>query len=159
MPKRPPARPATAVGTGRPRQRRPASSRIDLQVSEGTTRERHIVDPRQIGHLRPQHVYGGFVEHLGRCIYGGILMRGHRSATSVVSAPTCWTCQTDEDKRSALAWRELRLELPLAATGWPKGRPPTRAEIAWGGLESNRFGTNEFIELLPPVLGQNPISA
>jgi len=105
------------------------------------------VDPRkQLGHL-DRHVFGGFVEHLGRCIYGGIYDEG--------------SCLSD---RRGFRQDVLELLKPLRVSQlrWPggnfvsnyhwadgigpKGSRPSRPEIAWGGAEPNRFGTAEFLD-------------
>ena len=36
-----------------------------------------------------EHIYGGFIEHLGRAVYGGIYQPDHPSADATVSGPTC----------------------------------------------------------------------
>ena len=107
---------------------------------------RIAVDPgRPIGHL-DRNVFGGFIEHLGRCIYGGIYDEGAAVA--------------DERgfRKDVLALlRELRMGVLRWPGGnfvsnyhWadgigPKDTRPRRPELAWGGEESNRFGTGEFL--------------
>ena len=92
-------------------------------------------------------IFGGFVEHLGRCIYGGIFDEGsplsdeHGYRTDVLDL-------LKEMRISVLRWPGGNF---VSNYHWrdgvgPRDGRPTRAEIAWGGLESNRFGTNEFIE-------------
>ena len=107
---------------------------------------RIAVDPgRAIGHL-DRNVFGGFIEHLGRCIYGGIYDEGAAVA--------------DERgfRKDVLA---LLRELRMGVLRWPGGNfvsnyhwadgigprdaRPRRPELAWGGEESNRFGTDEFL--------------
>ncbi len=104
------------------------------------------VDPeRSIGAVDPG-IYGGFIEHLGRCIYGGIF--DEQSALS------------DEHgfRRDVLeAIRELDMPVlrwpgGLFASGYhwvdgigPKDSRPRRLELAWRAEEPNRFGTDEFI--------------
>ena len=36
-------------------------------------------------------LFGSFIEHLGRAVYGGIYEPATRRATRMVSAPTYWT--------------------------------------------------------------------
>ncbi|MEI2999964.1 MAG: hypothetical protein V8T86_03535 [Victivallis sp.] len=36
-----------------------------------------------------ERIYGGFIEHLGRAVYGGIISRTTRPPTRTVSGPTC----------------------------------------------------------------------
>jgi alpha-N-arabinofuranosidase len=104
------------------------------------------VDPgRQLGVL-DRKVFGGFVEHLGRCVYGGIF-----EEDSVLS---------DADGFRGDVLNLLR-DLRLGVLRWPGGNfvsnyhwvdgigprdaRPRRPELAWGGEDSNRFGTDEFL--------------
>jgi alpha-L-arabinofuranosidase len=107
---------------------------------------RIAVDPgRLIGRL-DRRVFGGFVEHLGRCIYGGIFDEGSALADA------------RGFRRDVLGLlRELRLGVLRWPGGnfasnyhWadgigPKDARPRRPNLAWGGEESNRFGTDEFL--------------
>jgi alpha-N-arabinofuranosidase len=107
---------------------------------------RIVVDPdRQLGEL-DRNVFGGFVEHLGRCIYGGLYDEG-----SPLADPRGF--RTDV--------LDLLRELRMGVLRWPGGNfvsnyhwtdgigpqpaRPRRPELAWGGEESNRFGTDEFL--------------
>jgi alpha-L-arabinofuranosidase len=108
---------------------------------------RIVVDPaRQIGVL-DRKVFGGFVEHLGRCIYGGLYAEGSPLADS------------RGFRRDVLGLlRELRMGVLRWPGGnfvsnyhWadgigPKDSRPRRPELAWGGEESNRFGTDEYLQ-------------
>jgi alpha-L-arabinofuranosidase len=107
---------------------------------------RIAVDPaRPVGHL-DRNVFGGFIEHLGRCIYGGIYDEG---------SPLSDQRGFRQDVLGLL--RELRMGVLRYPGGnfvsnyhWqdgigPKDSRPRRPELAWGGEESNRFGTDEFI--------------
>jgi len=100
---------------------------------------------RRLGAIDPK-LYGMFIEHLGRCIYGGIYEAG--------------SSFSDEHgfRRDVLnAARRLRLPLLRWPGGnfvsgyhWldgvgPKERRPVRAELAWNAIESNQIGTNEFV--------------
>jgi alpha-N-arabinofuranosidase len=104
------------------------------------------VDPgRAIGHLN-RHVFGGFIEHLGRCIYGGVYDEGSPLADA------------RGFRKDVLA---LIRDLRLGVLRWPGGNfvsnyhwedgvgpadaRPRRPELAWGTEESNRFGTDEFL--------------
>lgn len=113
------------------------------------------IDPaRTIGVVDPG-IYGGFIEHLGRCIYGGIFDEG--SALS------------DEHgfRRDVLeAIRELGVSMlrwpgGLFASGYhwvdgigPRDSRPRRLEPAWRAEEPNRFGTDEFIRYCQRVNAQ-----
>jgi alpha-N-arabinofuranosidase len=92
-------------------------------------------------------LFGGFAEHLGRCIYGGIYEPGSPLA--------------DEDGfRSDVLDALRRLCMPVmrypggnfvSGYRWRDGvgpveERPTRIDLAWHALEPNHFGTNEFIQ-------------
>ena len=95
-------------------------------------------------------VYGHFVEHLGRVVYEGLWVgpespipntRGWRNdvvgALRQVGIPVMrWPggCYADD-----YDWRD--------GIGDPAKRP-ARRNIWWGGLESNRVGTHEFMDLV-----------
>jgi alpha-N-arabinofuranosidase len=107
---------------------------------------RIAVDPaRRVGRL-DRNVFGGFVEHLGRCVYGGLYDEGSQLADA------------DGFRTDVLGLlRELRMGVLRWPGGnfasnyhWtdgvgPKDARPRRPELAWGGEESNRFGTDEFL--------------
>src|SRR5215813_5754873 len=93
-----------------------------------------------------RRIFGQFIEHLGRCIYGGVYDEGSALA--------------DERgfRKDVLA---LVRDLRVGVLRWPGGNfvsnyhwtdgigprdsRPRRPELAWGGEESNRFGTDEFM--------------
>ena len=104
------------------------------------------IDPeRVIGEVHP-HVFGNFAEHLGRCIYGGMFEEG-----SPLS-------DTDGFRRDVL---DAARGLGVTILRWPGGnfasgynwkdgigprdQRPVRRDHAWGAIESNRFGTDEFL--------------
>lgn len=101
---------------------------------------------RQIGEI-DRKIYGNFIEHLGRCIYGGVYDEGSPLSDS------------DGFRKDVLdAARGLRIPLLRWPGGnfssgydWkdgigPKGLRPRRWDTAWQSEESNRFGTDEFID-------------
>ena len=108
-----------------------------------------------------RRIFGTFVEHMGRCVYTGIFEPGHKTA-------------------DARGFRQDVLELVrelgptlvrypggnfLSGYHWedgvgPVAERPTRLDLAWFSTETNRFGTNEFIEWaraagVEPMLGVN----
>lgn len=101
---------------------------------------------RAIGAL-DRNVFGGFAEHLERCIYGGIYDPG---------SPLADARGLRTDVLAAL--RELRMPVMRYPGGnfvsgyrWrdgvgPREERPVRLDMAWHVVESNAFGTNEFIE-------------
>ena len=111
---------------------------------------------RQIGRV-DRRIFGGFIEHLGRCIYGGIFDEGspltdeHGFRTDVLDA-----LAAAPDAGPALAGRQLRQRLPLDSTASARrDERPRKSELAWHAEESNRFGTDEFIEYCR-ALGTEP---
>jgi alpha-L-arabinofuranosidase len=100
---------------------------------------------RTIGEVHP-HLFGNFAEHLGRMIYGGIYDEGNRLS----DADGFRTDVMDAVKAlgvSILRWPGGNF---VSTYDWrdgigPKERRPVRAELAWRALESNRFGTDEFL--------------
>ena len=99
-----------------------------------------------IGDTDPR-LFGAFVEHLGRCVYGGIFEPGHKTADK------------NGFRRDVLALvRELAptiMRYPggnfVSGYNWEDGvgpveRRPRRLDLAWMSTETNAFGTNEFID-------------
>ena len=93
-----------------------------------------------------RRIFGTFVEHLGRCVYGGIYEPGHRTA--------------DENgfRQDVLdLTKELGVTMVrypggnfLSGYNWedgvgPKDQRPVRLDLAWASTEDNSFGTNEFM--------------
>ena len=99
-----------------------------------------------IGRTDPR-LFGSFVEHLGRCVYGGLYEPGHPSADA-------GGFRTDV--------LELVRELDIPVMRYPGGNfvsgyhwtdgvgprdeRPRRADLAWKSVETNRFGTDEFVD-------------
>jgi alpha-L-arabinofuranosidase len=103
-----------------------------------------------------RRIFGQFIEHIGRCIYGGVYDEGSPLADA------------HGFRRDVLdAARSLRIPILRWPGGnfvsgyhWldgvgPKDKRPRRSELAWYAEESNRFGTHEFIEYCR-VLGTAP---
>lgn len=101
---------------------------------------------RVIGEVHP-HIFGNFAEHLGRCIYGGLYEEGSPLADS------------DGYRKDVMkAMKEMGVTLLrwpggnfVSGYNWkdgigPKQLRPVRPEGAWGALEPNRFGTDEFLK-------------
>ena len=94
-----------------------------------------------------RRLFGAFVAHLGRCVYGGIYEPGHKTAD-----------------KNGFRGDVLKLVRELAPTvmrypggnfvsgyNWEDGVGPVkdrprRLDLAWISTETNQFGTNEFID-------------
>jgi alpha-L-arabinofuranosidase len=93
-----------------------------------------------------RNLFGGFAEHLGRCIYGGIyepdspLADKNGLRTDVLEALRRLNMPIMRypggNFVSGYRWRD--------AVG-PKEERQARMELAWHDLEPNTFGTNEFV--------------
>jgi alpha-L-arabinofuranosidase len=100
---------------------------------------------RVIGEVSPR-LFGNFAEHLGRCIYGGIFEEG-----GALSDAQGYRRDVQEAAK-ALGVSVLRWPGGNFASGYnwmdgvgPRDQRPARPDHAWGALESNRFGTDEFL--------------
>ena len=108
------------------------------------------IDPR---------IYGSFIEHLGRAIYGGIYQPGHPSAD-------------EHGFREDVIELVRELNVPLvrypggnfvSGYNWEDGvgpleARPKRLDLAWGTIEPNTIGTNEFM-LWAKKAGVEPMMA
>ncbi len=96
---------------------------------------------RVIGSLDP-FIFGHFIEHLGRCIYGGILDDRGQYRQDLIDAMR-------RIRPSILRWPG-----GCFADGYhwrdgvgPRDQRPTRLNLAWHNAdETNLFGTDEFVD-------------
>jgi alpha-N-arabinofuranosidase len=114
----------------------------------GAAVTRHTISidlDRRVGAIDP-NVFGGFVEHLGRCVYGGIFEPGSPRAGS--------DGLRSDVLEAARRLRYANVRYPggnfVSAYRWrdgvgPVSERPARYEPAWHAVEPNTFGTNEFI--------------
>jgi alpha-N-arabinofuranosidase len=105
------------------------------------------IDPRRVTGNIDRNIFGGFAEHLGRCIYGGIYEPGSPLADKQGFRRDV----LDALKRLGLA--VVRYPGGNFASGYrwrdgvgPVNERPARTDLAWNDIETNRFGTNEFIQ-------------
>ncbi len=102
---------------------------------------------RTIGPVNPR-LFGGFVEHLGRAVYGGLY-----DPDSEWSEPDGW--RTDVlDALSRLDFTILRYPGGNFVSGyhWKDGVGPATSrkqvlDLAWNSIEPNIVGTDEFMRL------------
>ena len=125
----------------------PLSQHPDRHSAGRTAVTTIAIDPQRALGRVDRRIFGGFVEHLGRCIYGGLYDEG--SALS-------------DDRGFRTDVLTLLKDLRLSVLRWPGGNfvsnyhwqdgigrkesRPARPELAWGGTEPNRFGTDEYLE-------------
>jgi alpha-L-arabinofuranosidase len=107
----------------------------------------------------PRRLFGSFVEHMGRCVYGGIHEPGHPTA------------DPDGFRGDVL---ELARELGATVVRYPGGNfvsgyrwedgvgpraeRPVRLDRAWKSIETNQVGTDEFLRWVR-ALGAEPMLA
>ncbi len=106
-----------------------------------------------------RRIFGGFLEHVGRAVYGGIHDPGH---------PTAGLDGMRADVVEAV--RELGVTLVrypggnfVSAYNWedgvgPRAQRPVRLDPAWHSLEPNQVGTGEFMTWCRTV-GVEPMMA
>ena len=106
------------------------------------------VDPSQVIDEVSPLLFGGFIEHLGRCVYEGV----YDPDSAVADEDGFRT-----DVMAALG--ELQMTIMRYPGGnfasgyhWedgigPREHRPTVRELAWQSLETNAFGTDEFLKL------------
>jgi alpha-N-arabinofuranosidase len=92
-------------------------------------------------------IYGSFIEHLGRAVYGGIYEPGHPEAD-------------EQGFRQDVLSLIQQLQVPIvrypggnfvSGYDWtdgigPKENRKRRLELAWKTIETNQFGLNEFVD-------------
>jgi alpha-N-arabinofuranosidase len=93
-------------------------------------------------------LFGGFLEHMGRAVYEGVYdpQSAHADADGF---------RTDVLKAmKPLGYTAMRYPGGNFASGYhwmdgigPKEQRPTVRELAWQSLETNQFGTDEFVKL------------
>ena len=91
-------------------------------------------------------LFGGFAEHMGRCVYEGIYDPESPHADSQGLRKDVLEALRDQ------AYTVIRYPGGnfLSGYNWldgvgPKEQRPRRRELAWQSTETNQFGTNEFI--------------
>ena len=104
-----------------------------------------IVDKYFLTGKTDKRIFGSFIEHLGRAVYEGIYQEG-----SPISDEQGFRKDTLE------LVRELQVPIVRYPGGnfvsgfrWedsvgPKDQRPSRPELAWGVIETNQFGLNNF---------------
>ncbi len=133
-----------------------AAAPFALQGQQTPGRARIKIDTGRVISEIDNKIYGNFLEHLGRCIDGGVF--DERNTLS----------DANGFRRDVLDAAK-KLNIPILR--WPGGnfssnyhwkdgigpreqRPP-RLEMAWGTVESNRFGTHDFLKYAE-MMGTEP---
>ena len=140
-----------------------AASRLDVigYAQAGRGPARAFIQPSRGRTDFDRRVLGAFLEHLGRAVYTGVFDPGSRLADA-------------KGFRTDVAREVKELGVPItrypggnfvSGYNWldgvgPKVQRPTVLERAWNSLETNQFGTNEFVDWCravgtEPLLGMN----
>jgi alpha-N-arabinofuranosidase len=108
-----------------------------------------------------RRVLGAFLEHLGRAIYTGVYQPG----SSLADTTGFRTDVVREVKELAVPVIRYPGGNFVSGYNWldgvgPKQQRPTVLERAWNSIETNQFGTNEFVDWCrlvgsEPLLGMN----
>ncbi len=107
----------------------------------------HLHTSFQIGKV-DRRLFGGFLEHLGRAVYGGVY------------DPESPSADPDGFRKDVMeALKGLRMTVMRYPGGnfasgyhWMDGtgkkeKQPAVLDLAWQSIETNQFGTDEFIKL------------
>lgn len=129
-------------------------------MKQNSTARIHIDTNRVISQISPM-LFSGFAEHMGRCIYEGIYDP---------ESPHAGENGLRRDVLAALRELNFRsIRYPggnfLSGYHWedgigPKDQRPRRRDLAWQSIETNQFGTDEFLRFCKeigsePMLGVN----
>lgn len=101
---------------------------------------------RKIGDI-DKNIYGNFTEHLGRCIYGGLY------------EPNSTQADANGFRKDVIAATKnlgvTNVRYPggnfVSGYHWedgigPRDKRPKRKDLAWGDVETNQVGTDEFLK-------------
>jgi alpha-L-arabinofuranosidase len=134
-----------------------------MTMGSPSTKNPHIAEV----HLHTEHrvapiderIFGGFLEHLGRAVYEGVYDPGN-----ALSDDRGFRVDVLE------ALRPLRMPMVrypggnyVSTHNWrhgvgPSAQRPRRPDFAWRSIESNQFGTDEFMQWCE-ALGTEPMMA
>jgi alpha-L-arabinofuranosidase len=106
-------------------------------------------------------LFGGFAEHMGRCVYGGIYDPSSSHADEHGLRRDVMAALKD------VGYTTIRYPGGNFLSGYhwqdgigPKERRPRRRDLAWQSVDTNQFGTDEFMQFCrtlgaAPMLGVN----
>lgn len=108
----------------------------------------------QIGEI-DQRLYGSFLEHMGRVIYSGVYEPGHPGA----DADGFRKDVIEAVKKMGVTQVRYPGGNFVSCYHWedgvgPKENRPRKLELAWKAIETNQFGTNEFMKWISKIDAQ-----
>jgi alpha-N-arabinofuranosidase len=111
-----------------------------------TSNARILLDTERILSPISPLLFSGFTEHMGRCIYGGIYDPASPHADANGLRADVLTALRE------LNFRAIRYPGGNMLSGYrwedgvgPRSKRPRRRELAWQSVETNQFGTDEFL--------------
>jgi alpha-N-arabinofuranosidase len=121
----------------------PAARAATASIQIHTHRHRGEIDKK---------IFGNFIEHLGRCITGGIFDEGSPLSDKRGFRTDVMTAVKDMNV-PLLRWPGGNFS---SNYNWmdgigPRDKRPKRLEMAWGTVEDNRFGTHEFMDYVEAI--------
>src|SRR5215813_13143925 len=122
-------------------------SKAWAQAASSNTATRVYLDTRRTIGTIDRNMFGSFLEHLGRAIYEGVYEPGSKLADA-------------NGFRKDVLEEVRNIGVPIVrypggnfVSGYhwldgvgPKEKRPRVLEKAWNSVETNQFGTNEFLE-------------
>ncbi len=93
-----------------------------------------------------RRLFGAFVEHLGRCIYGGLYCQTTLKLIRRAFAKMCFGWSKNCPRPSCDIQVEISYQVMIGKTELDLEQRPSRLDLAWRSTEPNLFGTNEFID-------------
>ncbi|HDJ89864.1 MAG TPA: alpha-N-arabinofuranosidase [Thermoprotei archaeon] len=116
-----------------------------------------IIDINRIISPIDNRIYGQFIEHLDKCIYGGIWVGEESKIPNVKGFRKDVLEYVRAIKPPIIRWPGGNF-----ASGYhfidgigPRNRRPMKLDLAWNEIEPNQFGTDEFIEWVK-LIGSQP---
>jgi alpha-L-arabinofuranosidase len=116
---------------------------------------RVVLDPQRAIGVIDRRLFGGFVEHMGRGVYGGIYDPGHPTADAEGFR------QDVIDLVREMGVTTIRYPGGNFVSGFrwedsvgPRDQRPVRLNLAWHSTESNEVGLHEFASWLEKVGGE-----
>ncbi len=130
-------------------------------ASAQTSVARIYIDPMQKIAPLDRKIFGSFIEHLGRSVYGGVYEPGSKLS----DANGFRKDVLDEVKKLGVSVVRYPGGNFVSGYNWldgvgPKDKRPVVLDKAWNTIEPNQFGTNEFIQWcrlagVEPLFGLN----
>lgn len=116
-----------------------------------------IIDANRILSSIDGRIYGQFIEHLGKCIYGGIWVGEDSKISNIKGFRKDVVEYVKAIKPAIVRWPGGNF-----ASGYhfidgigPRNKRPIKLDLAWNEYESNNFGTDEFIKWIR-LIGSQP---